>query len=311
MYISTAISSVSPTTKNSASTGKDIVFFRMVTYQKSHAIAVLLLAWDGKKTADGFSPPRRSAARSLASASLTAVEGLPPPVKERPIRRSTTKPNDEKNDAGGGDGGALSVDEAKSALIELVPRMTGIDSEYRAVESYVNLLEEKYSPVQTLDFLNLAMAGEWQLLFSTNLLVRPSRRLRLRELVQRIETNGFDGSLTNVARWDYAEDGEVFDANGNFSIKCSYSISRGSRMAVDLKDHELRPAWGSKIPEDVPTLVGYLHRAVPGEIFDPDGQSMDTTYLDANLRIVRLTGSNYEGVRNVFMRKGSLEINPM
>ncbi len=236
---------------------------------------------------------------------------MPPPTKERPIRRRTTKPNDKKDDAGGGDDGALSVDEAKTALIELVPRMTGIDSEYRAVESYINLLEEKYSPVQTLDFLNLAMAGEWQLLFSTNLLGRPNRRLRLRELVQRIETNGFDGSLTNVAQWDYAEDGEVFDANGNFSIKCTYSISRGSRMAVDLKDHELRPAWGSKIPEDVPTLVGYLHRAIPREIFDPDGHSMDTTYLDANLRIIRLTGSNHEGVRNVFMRKGSLEINPM
>ena len=283
----------------------------MITYPKSRAIAVLLFAWDGNKSADGFSPPRRITARTLASASLTAAEGLPPPMKERPIRRRTTKPNDENDDAGGGDDGALSVDEAKTALIELVPRMTGIDSEYRAVESYINLLEEKYSPVQTLDFLNLAMAGEWQLLFSTNLLGRPNRRLRLRELVQRIETNGFDGSLTNVAQWDYAEDGEVFDANGNFSIKCTYSISRGSRMAVDLKDHELRPAWGSKIPEDVPTLVGYLHRAIPREIFDPDGHSMDTTYLDANLRIIRLTGSNHEGVRNVFMRKGSLEINPM
>ena len=283
----------------------------MITYPKSRSIAVLLLAWDGSKSADGFSPPRRSTARSLASASLTAAGGSPPPMKERPIRRRTTKPNDEKDDAGGGYDGALSVDEAKTALIELVPRMTGIDSEYRAVESYINLLEEKYSPVQTLDFLNLAMAGDWQLLFSTNLLGRPNRRLRLRELVQRIETNGFDGSLTNVAQWDYAEDGEVFDANGNFSIKCSYSISRGSRMAVDLKDHELRPAWGSRIPEDVPTLVGYLHRAIPREIFDPDGHSMDTTYLDANLRIIRLTGSNHEGVRNVYMRKGSLEINPM
>ena len=282
----------------------------MITYPKSRAIAVLLLAWDGNKSADGFSPPRRSTARSLASASLTAAGGSPPPMKERPIRRRTTKPNDEKDDAGSGDDGELSVDEAKTALIELVPRMTGIDSEYRAVESYINLLEEKYSPVQTLDFLNLAMAGDWQLLFSTNLLGRPNRRLRLRELVQRIETNGFDGSLTNVAQWDYAEDGEVFDASGNFSIKCSYSISRGSRLAVDLKDHELRPAWGSKIPEDVPTLVGYLHRAIPREIFDPDGHSMDTTYLDANLRIIRLTGSNHEGVRNVYMRKGSLEINP-
>jgi hypothetical protein len=41
--------------------------------------------------------------------------------------------------------------------------MTGKDEEYRAVEAYVNLLEDKYTPVQTIDFLNLAMAGDWQL----------------------------------------------------------------------------------------------------------------------------------------------------
>ncbi|KAL3784279.1 hypothetical protein ACHAW5_010099 [Stephanodiscus triporus] len=295
----------------------------MISQPKSRAIAALLLlaSWDGNNTAHAFAPPSTRhgpAARSRVSASPTAAEGFAP-MKERPARRRTSNINDENKDVvvvavgggGGGGGGALSVDEAKAALIDLVPRMTGIDAEYRAVESYINLLEERYTPVLTLDFLNLAMAGEWQLLFSTNLLGRPNRRLRLRGLVQRIDTNGLDGHLTNVARWDYAEDEDAFDANGNFSIKCSYSISRGSRMAVDLNDRELRPAWGSKIPEDVPTMVGYLHRAIPGEIFDPDGHSMDTTYLDANLRIVRLTGPNHEGVRNVFMRNGSLEISPM
>lgn len=84
----------------------------------------------------------------------------------------------------------------------------------------------------------------------------PNRKLRLRELVQRIEADGFNGSLTNIAQWDLAEDGEVFDANGSFSVKCSYKINQGARMIVDLNDHELRPARGSKIPEDVPGLVG-------------------------------------------------------
>lgn len=190
--------------------------------------------------------------------------------------------------------------------------MTGDDEEYRLVESYVNLLEEKYSPVQTLDFLNLAMAGEWQLLFSTNLMGRPNRKLRLRELVQKIESDGFNGSLTNTAQWDLAEDEEgVFDANGGFNVKCSYTINQGARMVVDLDEHEIRPAKGSKIPSDVQGLVGLLHRAMPNEMFDPNGNAMDTTYLDADLRIVRLTGPNHEGVRNIFMRKGGLEINPM
>lgn len=180
----------------------------------------------------------------------------------------------------------LSVADAKKQLIDLIPRMTGKDEEYRAVEAYVNLLEDKYSPVQTIDFLNLAIAGDWQLvsqyfrmivtlvtrnisvthiafcslkhrkLFSTNLIGSSSRKLRLRELVQRIESTGFSGSLTNVAQWDLAEDGETFDAKGSFSVKCSYKINQGARMIVDLTDHELRPARGSKIPDDVPGLVG-------------------------------------------------------
>ena len=210
----------------------------------------------------------------------------------------------------------------------------GNEYEYRLVEKYVNLLEGRYVPVVTLDFLNLAMSGEWQLLFSTNLTSRrTNKRLRLRELVQQIEptTNGgLDGKLTNVARWDYAEEEEeeeramtnqddddddeedgmgnneivVFDSHGTFSIKCSYSIKAGSRMSVILNDHELRPNWGSTIPIDIPKLVGYIHNAIPNELFDPNYHSFDTTYLDANLRIVRWTGPKNEGVRNIFIRKG-------
>lgn len=87
-------------------------------------------------------------------------------------------------------------------------------------------------------------------------MVRPNRKLRLRELVQKIESNGFNGSVTNMAQWDFAEDEETFDATGNFNVKCSYTINQGARMVVDLDDHELRPAKGSKIPSDVPALVG-------------------------------------------------------
>ena len=56
-------------------------------------------------------------------------------VKERPAERAA--PANEQTIS------ALSAEEAKQALIELIPRMTGNEEEYRAVESYVNLLEEK------------------------------------------------------------------------------------------------------------------------------------------------------------------------
>jgi hypothetical protein len=275
---------------------------RMFPHHKYSALALLLLSsW--QQGADAFTTAaQRPNLVSVTTTSL-AAEGFGPSaaVKERPTQDDATAT--ETN---------LTAEEAKQALIDLIPRMTGNEEEYRAVESYVNLLEKKYSPVQTIGFLNLAMSGEWQLLFSTNLTGKPNRKLRLRELVQKIEADGFGGSLTNSAQWDYADNEEgTFDSNGNFNIKCSYKINQGSRMVIDLDAHELRPAKGPGIPSDVPAMVALLNRAIPKEMFDPDNHAMDTTYLDADLRIARLTGPKYEGVRNIFFRKGQLEIKPV
>ena len=203
----------------------------------------------------------------------------------------------------------LSVMQVKEMLLDLLPRMTGLDEEFRAVESYVNALEGRYMPVQTLEFLNLAMSGEWQLLFSTNLAGGPKPNFRLRELLQRIEPGTLNGNITNQATWDLADDGSTFDASGTFSAKCSYEINQGSRMVTDLDDHVLNLAKGSKVPKDVPALVGMLHRAMPKELFDPSEHAMDTTYLDGDLRIVRMAGPRLEGVRDIYIRKGSIEIN--
>ena len=295
-------------------------------------------------------------AEDLASIIITKERGTTATIQQRARLRGSDKPTNDHGDertnivALRSDNNnnrivpTADVDEAKSALMELVPRMMkgGGRNEYeyyRMVEKYVNLLEGGYVPVVTLEFLNLAMSGEWQLLLSTNLTSSSRRtnekRLRLRELVQQIEPStangGLDGKLTNVARWDYAEEEEeervmtnqeenddddddedgmgkneivVFDSHGTFSTKCSYSIKAGSRMSVTLNDHELRPNWGSKIPIDIPKLVGYIHNAIPNELFDPNYHSLDTTYLDADLRIVRWTGPRNEGVRNIFIRKG-------
>lgn len=124
-----------------------------------------------------------------------------------------------------------------------------------------------------------------------------------------MEPNKLDGVVTNTAIWDLAQDG-IFDATGIFEAKCSYSINQGARMIMKLEDHLLKPARGSKIPRDVPALVGLLHRAMPTELFDPNEHAMDTTYLDGDLRIVRMTGPQFEGVRDIFIRRGSIEISP-
>lgn len=201
--------------------------------------------------------------------------------------------------------------QTKELLLDLLPRMTGVDEEFRQVETYVNDLEKVYQPAQTLDFFNFAVTGEWQLLFSTNLSGGPKPNFRLLELFQKIEPRGLGGNVTNIALWALAEqEDSAFDCTGSFSVQCTYEISQGSRMATELEQHLLEPARGSKIPSDVPALVGMLHRSMPKELFDPSHHAMDTTYLDADLRIVRMTGSRFEGVRGIFIRRGSMVVDP-
>lgn len=74
---------------------------------------------------------------------------------------------------------SLDTLEVKNRLLELLPSMTGSSTEFREVETLVNTLEDRHKPVLTLDFLNLAMAGEWQLLFSTSLSSRPRQNFRI------------------------------------------------------------------------------------------------------------------------------------
>ena len=204
----------------------------------------------------------------------------------------------------------LDTMEIKRRLLDLLPSMMGTAEEFKMVESYVNVLEDRYTPVQTLDFLNLAMAGEWQLLFSTNLSSGPKPNFRLRELFQRVNASSLEGIVENHAAWDLADDGSTFDSFGSFTAKCSYSINQGARMVLNLEDHVLELGKGSAVPKDIETLIGLLHRAMPKELFDPNDHAMDTTYLDGDLRIVRMTGPRFEGVRDIFFRRGSMEINP-
>jgi len=205
-----------------------------------------------------------------------------------------------------------SISEIKSRLIEIIPRCTGKREELETISVLVNALEEKYTPMLTLDFLNLAMEGDWQLLFTTNQLGIPLRNLRLRELYQRIEPNIASGRILNVAQWDLAEnEPSNFDCTGTFTVQCSYKINPTGRIILSLENHILKPI-GYNLPSDVPKLVSMLFKSMPNELFDPNQLGMDTTFLDENLRIVRMTGGGetFEGVRNIFIRKGVVAIDP-
>eukprot|EP00560_Eucampia_antarctica_P004511 CAMPEP_0197831822 /NCGR_PEP_ID=MMETSP1437-20131217/12275_1 /TAXON_ID=49252 ORGANISM="Eucampia antarctica, Strain CCMP1452" /NCGR_SAMPLE_ID=MMETSP1437 /ASSEMBLY_ACC=CAM_ASM_001096 /LENGTH=312 /DNA_ID=CAMNT_0043434909 /DNA_START=180 /DNA_END=1118 /DNA_ORIENTATION=+ len=207
-----------------------------------------------------------------------------------------------------------SPSEIKDKLVDLLLHMTGKEEEFRLVETYVNVLEEKFISPQTLGFFNMAISGDWQFLFTTSVNNRPSSKLRLSELVQKVESDEaspFEGKLITKANWALAEDDtQTFDCYGSFTIECLYKVNQGTRMIIDLDQHLLEPAKGSKIPKDVQGLVGMLHRAIPKEMFDPEGLAIDTTYADPDVRIVRFTGKRHEGVRNIFFKSGSVAFDP-
>lgn len=208
----------------------------------------------------------------------------------------------------------VSTLEIKDRLVQLLADMMGTPEDFQLVQSYVNTLERRYVPAMTLDFLNLAMGGDWQLLFSTNLAKwSKTPSLRVRDLMQRIDPQGLQGGIINSCTWEWTEedrdDGNAALLSGTFSTKCLYKITQGARMAMDLEDHLLQPAKGSGLPQNVPKLVSLLHRTMPKELFDPSEHAMDITYLDGSLRIVRLTGPRLEGVRDIFIRRGNLDSN--
>ena len=125
---------------------------------------------------------------SSTSGPSTSGQGFAPAKETRKVKT----PEELKEEAM-----AMTPAQLKEKLLDLIPKMMGKPDEFRLVESYVNALEDKFVPPQTLGFLNMAMIGDWQFLFTTNQIGRPSPNLRLTELLQRIECSNFDGKLTN------------------------------------------------------------------------------------------------------------------
>mmetsp|Transcript_24831 Transcript_24831/g.28606 ORF Transcript_24831/g.28606 Transcript_24831/m.28606 type:complete len:343 (+) Transcript_24831:73-1101(+) len=210
---------------------------------------------------------------------------------------------------------SIPISDLKSQLLNLIPSMQGTKDELNEVVALVNCIEREYSPVLTLNFFNLMMCGEWQLLFTTNQLGIPSRQLRFREQIQRLETGDTMGNLTNTVIFDYADDSGMspqltFDITGKFDVKCSYEMNQGiSRYNITLNDHTL-DLPGEKRPRDLNKMVQTLMRAMPSELFDPNNIAVDTTFCDSDLRIVRYTGDRYEGYRNLFIRRGQVMVDP-
>ena len=191
----------------------------MAPYPRQHciiAILILLVALSrNNDVAEGFITPPSSikypyqqcCSLVVVSSSSTPLDEGRPAVIERDETTAIHNDNEPQEDTTSSEVLSISAEEAKQNLLKMIPQMIGTDDEYKLIQSYVNLLEEQYSPIQTIDFLNLAIImGEWQLLFSTNVMPIPRKNLRLREFIQNIQPNEEErrnGTVVNSATWDY------------------------------------------------------------------------------------------------------------
>ena len=99
----------------------------------------------------------------------------------------------------------------------------------------------------------------------------------------------------------------AFDVSGTFSVRRNYEITNGARKSLILDDMSLDIDKDNTFPRDPQALVGVIANAIPKEMSDPNEDGMDTTYMDLELCIVRLTVPKFKGTRIVFIRKGCVQ----
>jgi len=208
-----------------------------------------------------------------------------------------------------------------TSVLDLIPTGAGLaPSEEKRAEINEVLLElEALNPTPkpaTSPLLN----GVWELSYaglysSKGSLLSPTRQLALflysggyspglfaLQLAKQLPSNLVDivGSL------DITISREAPRVEGQVTVKTllggESSVKVKSNLEV-VSDIRLRETYESA------TVLGGQVVDLPG--FMQYTREIYVTYLDEDLRIVRLMGSKYEGVRNIFMRKGSLEIKPM
>lgn len=165
----------------------------------------------------------------------------------------------------------LSTIECKRELIGLLTKAIEIEEEFLdyRVEYLTKYLEYKYVPIQTIPFLNFALSGHWDMLYSNALVTRADKTLAYKISQEIIADDGegsASGTLNNIVKWEL----ESTDCNysGNLVVECKYLFNSKGDLDVTLLEHLLMP--NGEAPKDVEELIMSIQRSIPFESFDPD-----------------------------------------
>jgi len=169
------------------------------------------------------------------------------------------------------------------------------------IESLINFLESKFSPIMTTPFLNLVVSGEWNLLYSNTATKKEYKNLELNitQVLTPLTSDSFNGSLVNKIVWRLKNSVDFIIGTGDFIVRSNYTVTPKGSLEVRLYEHILKPVI---VPDDIEALVVSIQRSVPIELFDPDETIFYNTYVDPKLRITRVVGSKWSKV-NIFVKR--------
>jgi hypothetical protein len=168
---------------------------------------------------------------------------------------------------------------------------------------------------ETSLFTEFALAGKWELLFSTSPF-SVGQNVRVRELLQNV--NSETKEITNSCHWTYVPDSvgdkEIESVDAVIDIASTYAFQGESPLIdVTVKSHQMRVADRSDgkpsgaLPDNLQSVIEELQRSLPIEFWDPSGGLDPATFVDPWFRISCQIG-RLQGVRGVFRRK-TLSVN--
>jgi hypothetical protein len=200
----------------------------------------------------------------------------------------------------------IRINVAREELINLLDTEMKDPPDHFRLDYLVKFLESKYTPIQTSSFFNFATKGDWQLQYSNVLTPRASKLLKF-SVNQSICPDGMSssGCMENNIQWSLSDPGaeksETGRYHGSFLVKCGYELTSRGDMYIQLREHILAPV--GELPQDIEGLVMDLQRSIPFESFDPAESYHATTYMDTDLRVVRINGDRFRSIINIFTKK--------
>lgn len=203
------------------------------------------------------------------------------------------------------------------------------DNSRQVVEALVASLQRQGQRPLTDMFADLALAGEWALIYSPtahggtpppaadssgppppdadgSIKMEDGGLLSFGRIGQTVVPD--KRLFVNYSEWTLAaSEGAVY--TGVMFIVCGYRYGP-SGWEIQLLEHQLRPGRDdvpgsstTSFPADVQGLVRVLTRTLPREFFDPDGAQVGLAYVDPTMRLDLYGDTRYGGVRNVYVRR--------